>query len=413
MLDVDHFKLVNDTLGHAAGDELICAAAFTLAVGLEERDVLARVDGDEFAVLCPDADRARAAALAEDLRARVAALPSAAPPLSGRLCSGCSRPGVRFSASVGVAMFAAGLSSKEMLIRADVAMFESKEHGRDRTTFYSDAGRAQQRGRRSIGWPERIRRAIAQDRLALHAQPIVELATERPAMHELLLRMVDEDGTLLTLGELLRATERFEMIDEIDRWVIAHAIDALAGAQQDGGPLLPVSINVSGRSLGDPEVLRETERLLRTRRIAPELLIFEVTETAVIANIARARSFAERLRALGCRFALDDFGSGFSSLYCLKHLPFDLLKIEGEFIRGCLLSATDRLLVEAVVMLARGLGKLTVAERTPDRATLRFLASLGVDFSQSYITGRPAPLTVAGLLGACEEQPTPAPVPRL
>jgi diguanylate cyclase (GGDEF)-like protein/PAS domain S-box-containing protein len=401
VLDLDHFKRLNDALGYTTGDEVICAAAANIARMLQERDVLARLDGDEFAVLAPSADRARAVALAEQLRALIASMPAPAAP---RDMAGALRRKTGITASVGVAIFASGLSGEEMLMRADVAMCDSKEHGRDRVTVYNEDGRAHQQGRRSLGWPARIRRAIAQDRLALHAQPIISLRTERPAMHELLLRMVDDQGTLLAPTELLRAAERLEMIGEIDRWVIARAIDALAQAQEDGPPL-PVAINVSGRSLGDAGVLEETERLLRTRRVAPELLIFEVTETAVIANVTRARGFAERLRGLGCRFALDDFGSGFNSLYYLKHLPFDLLKIEGEFVRGCLLSATDRLLVEAVVMLARGLGKLTIAERTPDRATLRFLATLGVDFSQSYITGRPSPITSAILRGSEAAQP--------
>jgi EAL domain-containing protein (putative c-di-GMP-specific phosphodiesterase class I) len=217
-------------------------------------------------------------------------------------------------------------------------------------------------------------------------------------MYEMLLRMVGEDGELIAPSAFLPVAERFDLIAGIDRWVVRRAIGLLAQAHADGCAST-LSVNVSAKSLADTGLLNHIEELLQDHRVAPENLMFEVTETAVIANMQSARHFATRLRELGCRVALDDFGSGFGSFLYLKHLPFDLLKIDGEFVTNCLLSRTDRLLIEAVVTIARGLDKLTVAEFTPNQQTLDFLQRSGVDFSQGYFTGRPVPVEQTTLVG--------------
>jgi diguanylate cyclase (GGDEF)-like protein/PAS domain S-box-containing protein len=398
-MDLDHFKVINDSRGHHAGDELIIRVAGLLRERLRESDVLARLGGDEFAVLLPYATSEQATALAAVLLDQVRA---AEIDLSG------ARP-TQITTSIGVTMFEDdGATGEEMLIRADVAMYEAKAGGRDRASIYDTDGGAIPHARASLSWVEQIRAAINEDRLCLHAQPIVALDAVQPSMYEMLLRMIGENGELIPPDAFLGVAERFDLIAGIDRWVVRRAILLLERAHADGRACT-LSINVSAKSLGDTGLLTHIEELLHDHAVAPENLMFEVTETAVIANMQSARHFARRLRELGCRVALDDFGSGFGSFLYLKHLPFDLLKIDGEFVTNCLLNRTDRLLIEAVVTIAQGLDKLTVAEFTPNQQTLEFLQRSGVDFSQGYFTGPPVPVEqttfAAALIRAGTERP--------
>jgi EAL domain-containing protein (putative c-di-GMP-specific phosphodiesterase class I) len=236
-----------------------------------------------------------------------------------------------------------------------------------------------------------IRDALAEDRFVLHAQPIVDLESGRTGQYELLLRMVGRDGSIIPPGRFLPVAERFDLIGQLDRWVVRRAIAMLAGARADGHDIT-VEVNLSGRSTGDPELLALIEAELQESGVDPARLIFEITETTAVANIPAAQAFAARLADLGCRFALDDFGAGFGSFYYLKHLPFDYLKIDGEFVRHCAEDRTDQLVIQAVVDIARGLGKRTVAEQAGDDATIALLRDLGVDQAQGYFLGRPAPL---------------------
>jgi diguanylate cyclase (GGDEF)-like protein/PAS domain S-box-containing protein len=389
-LDLDQFRSINDTLGHRAGDELIIRLAGLLRERLRDSDVIARLGADEFAVLLPHVTRQQAETVAAALGALLH---------DEEVDHGTERPR-RITTSVGVAMFDDDdLTSQEALIRANVAMYESKAAGPGRVSFYAGNPGGVPRVRATMTWVDRIRAALREERLCLLAQPIVALNPETPAMYEMLLRMVDENGELILPGEFLSVAERFDLIGGIDRWVIGQAIGVLEQATTDGHAAT-VSVNISAKSLGDADLLARIEGLLSDHAIAPEMLVFEVTETAVIANLQPARHFAERLRELGCRLALDDFGSGLHSFYHLKHLPFDFLKIDGEFITNCLVSPTDRLLVQALVTIAQGLDKLTVAEFTPDQQTLDFLGSLGVDFSQGFFTGPPVPLEETLLVAA-------------
>jgi EAL domain-containing protein (putative c-di-GMP-specific phosphodiesterase class I) len=225
----------------------------------------------------------------------------------------------------------------------------------------------------------------------LHAQPIVDLASGGVGQYELLLRMVDLDGALIAPDAFLPVAERFHLIGEVDRWVVRRALAMLAEVSAAGHDIT-IEVNLSGRSTGDPELLALIERELRATGVDPARLIFEITETTAIANIPAAQEFAARLAELGCRFALDDFGAGFGSFYYLKHLPFDYLKIDGEFVRQCASDATDQLVIGAVVDIARGLGKRTIAEQAGDEATLAMLRELGVDQAQGFFLGRAAPL---------------------
>ncbi len=380
VLDLDHFKYVNDALGHHAGDELILSVAATLRGRLRESDILARLGGDEFAVLLPNVDEGGATRVAGDL---VRAIRDEA-------AVGGSDRRRRVTTSVGVAPIRAGdVTGEELLIAADLAMYDAKEAGRDRFAVVTPDAARPDRVRGRVSWLERIRGALADDRFVLHAQPIRDLRTGEIGHHELLLRMLGDDGELIPPGAFLPLAERFGLTPEIDRWVTERAIELLA---DDPAGTRSLEVNLSGPSLNDTTLLRLVEERLRSMEVDPRRLIFEVTETAAVANIPLARRFAERLMALGCRFALDDFGAGFGSFYYLKHLPFDYLKIDGEFVAGCLANRTDQLVIEAVVRIAQGLGKETIAEFVETPELEAFLRDQGIDYAQGFHIGRPAPI---------------------
>jgi EAL domain-containing protein (putative c-di-GMP-specific phosphodiesterase class I) len=268
-------------------------------------------------------------------------------------------------------------------------MYDAKEAGRDRFGVYRPGDRAASRTQARLAWMDRIRSALEEDRFTLLAQPILDLAEDRVVHHELLLRMVSPDGDLIPPGSFLSIAERFGLVTEIDDWVVRRAIQTLADHADRG---LVLEVNLSGSSIGSPELLQTIESELARTGVDPCSLIFEVTETAAVSNIPRARAFADRLAALGCRFALDDFGAGFGSFYYLKHLPFDFLKIDGEFVRHCAASSVDRVIISSLVRVANGLGKRTIAEYVDDEATIEMLRGLGVDLAQGYSIGRPEAL---------------------
>jgi EAL domain-containing protein (putative c-di-GMP-specific phosphodiesterase class I) len=232
-----------------------------------------------------------------------------------------------------------------------------------------------------------------------------------PAQFELLLRMRDPDGGLIAPDAFLYIAERLGLIKEIDRWVIAQAIDLLA-AHRSAGRDLRLEVNLSGYTIGDPALLELIERRLDETAVPPDRLIFEITETAAVSNLPQATAFAERLSQLGCRLALDDFGAGFGSFHYLKHLPFNYLKIDGEFVRDCTANETDRILISAVVQIARGMRKRTIAEYVEDQETVEVLSRLGVDYGQGFHVGRPAPLathlTSTHRYGDSSSAPTPS-----
>ncbi len=378
MLDIDHFKAVNDTLGHNAGDELIVSIAGALRNRLRSSDVLSRLGGDEFAALLPKADAAEARQVAGDL---VGAVRENAALLSGERHK-------NITTSVGVAMFdeREDLSGEVILIEADLAMYDAKEAGRDRYGFYAPGQRAS-RTQAQITWVARIEAALQEGRLVLAAQPILDLRSGEVGKYELLVRMLDDHDELIPPGAFLYIAERFGMIAKIDEWVATRAIELLGSR-----PALRLAVNISGRSLGDQALLATLDERLSASRIDPTHLIFEVTETAAVANVTHAQAFAQRLREHGCRLALDDFGAGFGSFYYLKHLPFDYVKIDGEFVQHATSGRIDKLVIEAVVGIAKGLGKETIAEFVIDEQTRRVVEALGVDYAQGYHVGRPGPV---------------------
>ncbi len=382
MLDLDHFKYVNDTLGHKAGDELIVQAADLLSDRLRESDIVARIGGDEFAILLPHADREAAETLATALAGGLRAWRLSLEPDHGAAARG-------LTASIGVAMVTAGVSADDLVVNADLAMYDAKESGRDRWAFYTEGeGGEQPRMKARLSWPGRVRRAIEERSFELFGQPIVALHGESEPMFEVLLRLRSDTGDLVSPSSFLTIAERVDLIQEIDCLVMDMAITALESA----GIPLSLTVNVSGKSVGDPRVLAAIEDRLRESHVTPSSLIIEITETAAISQIEQARAFAIALQRLGCRLAIDDFGAGFGSFTYLKHLPFDFLKIDGEFVAGAVHSRTDAVIVEAVRHMAHGLDRAVIGEHCSNATLVEFLRREGVDFAQGYHLGRPAPL---------------------
>jgi diguanylate cyclase (GGDEF)-like protein/PAS domain S-box-containing protein len=381
VLDLDHFKLVNDTLGHEAGDRLISSVAQLLRRRLRESDAVARLGGDEFAVLLPDATAETAEHVAGSILHDIQT--------NAAVSDGQVRRHV--NASIGVTILTQGLvNGEEALVNADLAMYDAKEAGRGRIAILSGERPDASRMKTRISWMERIRSALDTSQLTVYGQPIMALNDGSVDQYELLLRMIDTDGGVIPPGAFLHVAERYDLIQELDQWVFKQAVRLLE--TQGSGIHESLAVNVSGKSLGSAQFLEVIEAELERSGIEPARLTFEVTETAAIANIAVARTFAERLQDFGCRFALDDFGAGFGSFFYLKHIAFDYLKIDREFVTHCLRSRTDQLVIESLVSIARGLEKRTIAEGVEDQETEDFLRSKGVDFAQGYHIARPAPV---------------------
>jgi diguanylate cyclase (GGDEF)-like protein/PAS domain S-box-containing protein len=392
-LDLDGFKFVNDSFGHAAGDEMIIRVARLLRATVRETDTLARVGGDEFAVLLPRCDGDAARVVAEKLLAAV------------------RRHGVaisenrqaQISTSIGIAEFDGkdDLTADEIVVEADVAMYDAKDGGKDQFVFYKRSTGRREQMSVDHNWNQRLRNALEDDLFVLHAQPIVPIASVGAPAFELLLRLPNASGDLVHPGSFLANAERFGLIDRIDHWVLREAVRHLSRSHAAGNDLM-LTVNVSGKTMGNPNLGGYVESLLADNPIQPDRLVIEITETAAIINIQSAHHLADELRALGCKLALDDFGAGFASFYYLKHLDFDFLKIDGEFIRNLCTTATDQLVVRAVVTVADGLETSTIAEFVGDDATLQLLRDLGVSYGQGYHLGRPAALgeTLPYLIGA-------------
>ncbi len=383
-LDLDDFKSVNDTLGHGVGDEVICEVARLLRERMRETDAVARLGGDEFAVLLPHTLAAEAQMLSTNLIESVST-GHGFPHLG-------SRP---VTLSVGVNGFdrpGDDTTADDVLADADSAMYAAKDAGKNRVAVATAA--THDRTQTRITWVERVRRALQEDLFELYCQPIIDFTDDSVSQWELLLRLPGNEGELILPSQFLYTAERSGLILEIDRWVLGEAVGLIAG-QRDAGREVRLAVNISGRSVGDADLLSVVHDGLRETAIDPASLVLEVTETAAIANMDRARGFATQLQSLGCRFALDDFGAGFGSFYYLKHIPFDYVKIDGEFIRNLPVSSTDQLILDSIVQMSRGLGKHTIAEFVGDLETVRVLKDHGVDYGQGFHLGKPVPVAEA------------------
>ncbi len=382
IIDIDGLKRVNDTMGHHAGDNLIRRIAAILRERVRNTDIVARLSGDEFAVLMPQTDTAGALQLGEDLRAQVA---DEAAPQPEATCA---------TISVGITMFGneGSTASEAVLVAADQAMYRAKEEGRNQISLFQDPSEPQRLQSRRQTTSARIRDALTQDRLSLHTQPIRSLASGGIERYELLLRMTGDDGELLPAASFIEVAERSGMIQELDRWVVARALEMLAERERAGQPV-SLHVNLSGASLLDLSVLEFIERRLDEGDADPARCTFEITETARVNDYPAAAGFADRLTEFGCQVAIDDYGAGFGPFHYLRQIPFDVIKIDGAFIRDMPNSDADQLTVQAIVQIARGLGKTTIAEYVQDDATTQLLREYGVDMAQGYHLGRPEAAT--------------------
>jgi diguanylate cyclase (GGDEF)-like protein/PAS domain S-box-containing protein len=381
-IDLDQFKEINDSFGHRAGDELLIRLAQALKSSLREAHILARLGGDEFGVLLQHTDREGAE--------------TAAARLLGEIRGEGFQVGMHWvmvTASMGIACYPEhGTDADELLARADMAMYRSKDEGRDRFSVYDPTSDSLADGHDKLAWASRIREALENDRFIVYAQPIVDPRNQEIQRYELLVRMKCDGEELILPGAFLAVAESLGLVHHIDRWMLRQAIQLIA-KERDAGRTLKLDVNLSGKAFGDPDLHDIIKAELEETGIDPALLGMEITETAAVEDMAKARAFIESFKALGCRFYLDDFGSGFSSFYYLKHLPVDCLKIDGSLIKDLTRSPQDRHLVKAIVELARGLGVQTTAEYVEDEETLKLLNEYGVDWVQGFHISRPGPAT--------------------
>jgi diguanylate cyclase (GGDEF)-like protein/PAS domain S-box-containing protein len=376
LFDLDGFKDVNDTLGHSAGDQILIGAAGVLGTRLRNTDTLARLGGDEFAVLLPRVTMAEGAEVAREVISLLSRHASAS--LSGQ---------ARISATAGLAAFEGEpLAERDVLAEADIALYEAKRGDRGGVSVFRPSGRTEFVARTTM--TDLIRRAVRDGGFVLHCQPIFDFGASRVNRHELLLRLQIDDDELIPPERFLPVAEQIGAIRAIDRWVFSQAIELLRTHPYRGELL----VNVSAISLTDAQFATDLARLVNSSGIDATRLTIEVTETAAIAHIEGALDLARQLRSLGCKLALDDFGAGFASFSYLKRLPFDVLKIDGEFVRDAVDDATSRAIISSVVQTAATINSATVAECVESDATFRLAQELGVGAAQGFFIGRPKPL---------------------
>ncbi|WP_300752685.1 EAL domain-containing protein [Janthinobacterium sp.] len=393
-LDLDQFKVINDTCGHGAGDVLLQLLAKMLQAQMRDSDILARLGGDELGVLLPHCPLDHARLIGEQLRQSIRDFRFAWD----------SR---NFELGVSIGIVEINQDSKsmsELLSAADQACYLAKEQGRNRIHVYqeSDVMLAQRHG--EMLWISRLNEAFTHDYFRLYAMPIVHLHEQQENHDEVLLRIRNSKGDLIPPGAFIPAAERYDMMISIDRWVIRAVcrhiqsvrdslppIDAMAESRRRAPALY--SVNLSGMSLADTGLQEYIIEQFVQYAIAPEQICFEITETAVIANLPKAQVFMHKLKVLGCRFSLDDFGSGFSSFGYLKALPVDYLKIDGVFVRDIASNAINRAMVKAINEVGHVMGIETVAEYVENDDALAVIRELGIDYAQGYAVGSLRPLT--------------------
>ncbi|MES9815709.1 MAG: EAL domain-containing protein [Candidatus Thiodiazotropha sp.] len=386
-IDLDRFKYINDTAGHAAGDRLLVEIAQQLKQRLRSTDLLARLGGDEFAVILRNICKESVHQVADDYREM---LDSYIFTYNGKQ--------YKVNGSIGIALIdKESESASEILADADIACHIAKGEGRNRTHLFIPESDSKKAMDLDLGWSSRLHNALVQDHLVLHYQPIIPvelipaelmLETEGPIyqqllsvvpqeqqISELLLRLDDPMWGIVFPGAFLPTAERFNMMDKIDYWVVNAAVKKLALLQQTGYTGM-FTINLSGQTVTNKQLIEDIETLVVNSAIDPGKVIFEITETSAVSNLMSANEMITRLSALGCSFALDDFGSGFSSFSHLKNLPVDFIKIDGLFVRGVATDPSDRAIVHSINDIAHSLGKETIAEYVEDAAILRFLSLL-------------------------------------
>jgi len=396
-LDLDRFKYVNDTVGHSAGDKLLKEISATLVKQLRRNDVVARIGGDEFAIILKNVDADLAMSLADGCRDSLTGLRVPHEDKSYHV-----------NASVGVAMIDGEISTAgDVMADADIACHIAKRLGRNQTHLYDKTDDERNAMGSELGWSTRLHEALENDHFELHFQPILDLHemdfVDLPIQngllweqflglkkdrynYEVLIRMRTEDGELYLPDSFLPTAERFNMMIDVDMWVIEHALTALVAAGQEPGKIC-LSINLSGHTLDDDEAVNVIKSLIKKYDVLPSDLVFEITETSAIANMNQANRFMSAMSEIGCRFSLDDFGSGFCSFSQLKSLPSDFVKIDGQFVKNMARGSIDRAIVTAMNDVAHSLSRSTVAEYVESPEVMRLLKVCGVDRVQgNYIS---------------------------
>jgi len=380
-LDLDQFKVVNDTFGHTAGDALLGQISDLIQANIRSTDVLARLGGDEFGILLERCSDERAIEVAEDIRGSI--------------------EGYRFEwqdsfttmrCSIGVVMVnSENADVASVMSSADVACYSAKDMGRNQIHLYRDSDASLRH--EEMKWVSRITNAVEEDRFELFFQPIIGIGEKhgnRRGHYELLLRMRDEEGEIVGPDQFIPAAERYNLMSILDRWVVHEALTVLADRNDHGDARYTLAINLSGTSLSEDRFLEFVIEELKKQNLPNGAICFEITETAAISNLSRVVHFMDTLKKLGCKFSLDDFGSGLSSFTYLKNLPVDYLKIDGQFIRNVAEDAVDESMVVAISSVGRAMGIETIAERVETKQVLDKLGTLGIEFAQGYYIARPA-----------------------
>ncbi len=384
-IDLDQFKVVNDTCGHVAGDELLRQLGTLIGKNLPENTIYARLGGDEFGILLPNHDLTTGIKYGEQILRAI-----------HDFHFRWDDSSFDVSASIGLApIVGAHQSSSAVMSAADVACYVAKDMGRNRLHVYQEGDIEQARRHSEMQWVSRINQALEEQRLILYRQPIISLTDNYRVHHyEMLLRMIDREGKLVPPGNFIPAAERFNLMPTLDRWVLSAAFQYCAAhCRRSGeGKDANCAINLSGTSLNDDRMLEYIREQMTQHKVQPNSICFEITETAAIANLGNAIEFIRELRSMGCEFALDDFGSGLSSFAYLKNLPVDYLKIDGNFVKDMETDAMDSAIVESINQIGHVLGIRTIAEFVENTAIRDSLGKMGVDFAQGYGIGKPEPL---------------------
>ena len=383
-LDLDQFKVVNDTCGHAAGDELLQQLAQILLSSVRYRDTLGRLGGDEFGMLLENCPLDKAVEIANKL-------------LSAIDDFKFTWADDTFTLGISIGVVPIDRSTTDIastMSAADAACYIAKESGRNQVQIAHLGDHRLQERHGEMQWVARLNRALEKDQFVLYFQPVIPCANKPgTGKHvEILVRLIDDDGTIIAPGAFLPAAEKYNLLTSIDRWVIAHSLAWLAENTNNDTALITLSINLSGQTLGNPDMLKFIIDKMEETGAAPKQIIFEVTETSAITNITSATSFMLTLRGYGCRFSLDDFGSGLSSFTYLKKLPVEFLKIDGIFVRDILSDPVDFAMVKAISELGQLLGKEIIAEFVETRELADELRKMGVNYMQGHAYGKPQPL---------------------
>ena len=387
LLDVDHFKYINDNFGHRAGDQLLVAIGGLLKDMVKEENVqVYRLGGDEFALHLPDALRGDASHIGE--RA-LTALRHYKFPVPGQGCLST------LTGSIGVATYPfQGADVATLLSNVDIAMYQAKDNGRNRVRLHDHNPDDLRGTHKRVHWARELREVLDENRVMLCSQPVVRL-TDRTAVHqEILVRILDRNGSMVLPGQFIEVAESLGMAQEIDLRVVSKVIDVLQGPEYRGRKSR-FFVNLSRTSISDPHWVRRFHNMLAAARIDHSQLVFEITETAAMSSVDVTQQFITQMKGMGCRFALDDFGAGFSSFYFLKRFDVDYLKIDGSFVRDLATDNASRLFVRALCDVARGLNKQVIAEWVEDQAVMDILVEMGVPYGQGFLFARPQPFPAA------------------